>query len=184
MDWTTLLIGGAAAGVVLFFWAAIAWMALPHHHRDYRTCPDKEAVERAIATLPPRDAWYVLPHMNDYPGGMKDPALAERMRSAPSALLMVCKPSAPMGPGTFGRSLVLNLTEGIGLAVLVTQMAGEDGDLITRVVLCLGAALFVAAASPLSLANWRASPWRFAWTSTFDKLVGYGLAGVVLHFLL
>lgn len=180
MDWSAIVIAAALGGLVLFVWYAVAWMALPHHRDDYRSCPDKEVVERAVGTLPPQDAFYVLPHMKDYPGGMKDPALAERMQSAPSALLMVFPPGPPMSGATFGRSFLLNLLEAFGLAVLVACIGDGVEGMLSRMTICSATALFVAVASQFSMANWRAAPWRFAWTSAFDKVTGYALVGVVL----
>jgi hypothetical protein len=183
MDWTAILIGAATGGAVLFVWAAVAWMGLHHHHGDYVPCPGREKIDPVLAALPPRDAFYCIPHFADYPGGMKDPALAARLQQSPSAMLMVWPPGPPMSGATFGRSFLLNVLEAFGLAFLVACVAGQVTGLWSRVAICVGAALFVVVASSLPLANWHASPWRFAFTSAFDKVVGYALVGVALHFV-
>src|SRR5687768_870754 len=109
MDWNSILIAGGVSGVVLFVWYGLAWMALPHHKADFRACPNRDEVERALASVPAAGAWYMLPSYTDFPGGMKDPGLAERLKRGPNATVLVMPPGACMGAGTFAAGFVLNL---------------------------------------------------------------------------
>lgn len=183
MDWTSILIAGAVAGVVLFVWYGLAWMALPHHKGEFASCPNKAAVEQALASVPATGRWYMLPFCTDFPGGMKDPALAERMKRGPNATLLVMPAGNCMGGGTFAAGFVLNLIEGLGLALLAALAGARADTLGERIGVFAGAAAFVAAGTYFMQAVYAKHPARGAWTNLFDKVAGYALVAVALQFV-
>ena len=67
--------------------------------------------------------------------------------------------------------------------LLLTLVADTVTDLWHKVIFLGAVGAFTALSTYLSLTNWSKFPSRFVWTNTFDKLVGFGLAGLALHFL-
>ena len=92
MDWTLILLGALGGGVVLFVWYAVAWMALPHHKKDFRGVQNPGPLEAALSNVEVQPVFYSLPFMDDYDQGMKDPAFIERMNKGPNALLLMMPP--------------------------------------------------------------------------------------------
>lgn len=183
MDWTQILIGGGAAAVTLFMWYGMAWMALTHHNGDFHSAKGNDDLERGIAQLGPANKFYAIPHMDDYAEGMKDPKLAERMDQGPNALVCVYPPGQPMTGGTFVKGFILNIIECV-IAAIFLQLIGEHvPTLMDKVLLFMGIGIFISVSSYIAMHVWMIFPLRYCLMSTFDKVVGYGLVGIVLHFL-
>lgn len=184
MDWMDLLIAAVAGGVVLFLWNGMAWMGLAHHHGDFDAVPNRAEFEKALGGVTRRAVFYSVPHFKEFEGGMKSPEYQERWRTGPNAMVVITDPSqASMGPA-FVRALILDFLEALGLAVALTLVLPGSGDrLIVRIGLFLGLALFASFPVLANLSNWMGFPWRFAFTSTLDKCVGYLLVALAFYLL-
>lgn len=184
MNWTPILIAGAAGGVALFFWYGLAWMALKHHVGDFKPLPKSDLLVQELAKVPPVDAFYALPHPSDFPQGMKDPKLAERWNRGPNVTLIAEKPGPCMTGATFLRGFAGNLVEAVFGAWLLTWLR-RDFDSFGEVMgLFAGIGLFISFATHYPQSNYARFPWRFFRTNTFDKVAGYAILGAVLHLLL
>ncbi len=183
MDWTTILTAGAVGAVAAYIWNAVAWLALKHHKPDYRPVGEasRDKLEAALADVPPGNHWYVIPHDEEYEKGITDPELLARHRAGPNAIVIMLEPGPPMTGATFGRGFALNLAEGIGCGILFA-LSGVSG-LGATLGFCLGVGLLISLSGYFVLANWAKLPWRFTMTSTFDKLVSFGLIGFAMHWL-
>lgn len=183
MDWTGILVGGAVAGFVLFCWYGVAWMALHHHKADYVPVPDKDGLEKVLERIPPKDAWYALPHHQDYEQGMKDPEFEQRLRRGPNAFLVVSRPGPAMEGGAFASGLVLNILEGIGCAVLLVLVDGSLAGIGQKIGFFAILGLAIALTTYGAQTIYAKYPMRFTVTNAVDKTVGYALVGLVLHLL-
>jgi hypothetical protein len=179
MEW--LWLPALAAAAAMFGWYAICWMALPHHHGDFRSLGRAGPLDAALLSAKPAPGMYMFPHYRDYQG-MKDPALAERMKSGPNAWLVVMK-GCGMGPAAFLRGFVLNFLQCAALACLLHASRGVVSGLFPEVQFSAAVGLFAVGGSFSALAVWMGLPWRYVVTSSFDAIVGYGLAGLVMHFV-
>jgi len=184
MDWLNLLIGGFCGGLILFFWNGMAWMGLPHHHGDFDSLPNRSDFESAIDAVPRRSVFYSVPHFKEFEGGMKNQDYVNRMKKGPNAIVVITDPQdSSMGPA-FTRALVLDFFEALGLALALAFFLPALGDRLTvRLVLFLGLAVFASFPVLANLSNWMGFPWRFAFTSTFDKCVGYLLVALAFYLL-
>lgn len=185
---TWLLIGGLAAGVLRFVWGALCWMLLKHHDDDWRGVNDGGALEEALAKadLPPGWFWS-LPDPKQYEGGMSNPGFVERLKNGPNAIIVPVPKGGCMGGTTFLKGFLLNLLEGVGLAVLVcifwTTTAVAIDTLPETFAACAAVGLLASISIHWMGSTWMGLPWRHAWSSTFDMVVGYGLAGSLLWWL-
>lgn len=188
VTWKWLLLGGLAAGVLRFVWGAVCWMVLKHHDKDWRAVGDGGAVEAALAeaALQP-GAFHMLPHHKEFEGGMQGAAFQERLARGPNAILVALPKGGCMGGATFVKGFLLNLVEGFGLALLVTVLWSNSAvpvASLAETMLACGAVGFLAAVSVHWTGSvWMGMPWRHAWTSTIDLVVGYALAGALLSWL-
>jgi hypothetical protein len=184
MSITEILIATGVGGVVLFLFSAICWMALPHHHRDTRALGDKaDGVRRALKSASLSPAWYMLPHMNDFEQGWKDPAFEEVYQQGPNASIVIMPPGPCMEGSTFLKGFMMNLLQGLGFALLV-HVAGENAaSLGGTVAICAGAGLLLTAVPGAAQAIWWKFPWRSVVTCGVDSVVGAALVGVAIHFV-
>lgn len=180
MDWTTLLLSTGAAGLALYVWYAMTWLALPHHKGDFFSVPQRADVEGALRALDLKPGFYALPHMDDFDGTHSNPELIARMQEGPNVMLTVMRKGNPMDGMTMVRGLLVNLCEALLLALFYGGFAAHLDSL--GLVLAAGAGFgflfgFIHYATQ---SNWMHAPWRFCWTSTFDRTVGFALAALVL----
>ncbi len=183
MDWMALLTGTAAGAVVLFVWYAVAWMVLPHHKGDFCPVPDSGPLEQALAKLEVKGKFYYLPYKGNYEGGHKNLDFQKRQAQGPNAMFMMMSLGNPMTGGTFVRGFLLNALEAFVCAGVLMLTADKLAGLWCQVGTLATLALCMSAAGYGALSNWMFLPWRFCWTSTLDRVVGFSLVGVVLYFL-
>ena len=184
MEWTWILIGTAAGAVVMFFWLGLCWMALPHHKADFQGIPYPDGLDEPLSGLPSGKVIYCYPFMGDYPGGQNDPDLKVRMEKGPNAMITMLPRGDCMGVAVFFRGFLLNLFDAFGLAVLCSVLASHVPGLTDKVLLCAAVGAFLGISSFGGMSNWMFLPWRFSWMSVFDRVVGFALIGLALHFCL
>lgn len=185
--WSYVLLGGAVAAVVRFVWNAICWMGLHHHKADFKSFGrEPTELETALVNANPTPGYfYNLPHFVDYERGMTDPALAERVAKGPNGLYVPYPSKDCMGPKTFVHGFLLNLVEGVTLAVL-SLILWSNTALPVEGILCTvltfaGVGLFVAAAVHMAHSIWMMLPWGHTRHSMFDVAVGYAMMGATLY---
>jgi hypothetical protein len=184
MDWIWILIGTVGGAAAMFVWLGLAWMALPHHNGDFRGIPEPEGLDAVLDKLDSGGAFYCYPFMKDYPGGQNDPDLKARLEKGPNAMITMLPRGDFMGGGVFLRGFLLNLFDAFGLAMLCTLVAADVPGLTDKVALCAVVGAFLGVSSYGGMSNWMFIPWRFTWMSVFDRVIGFALIGLVLHFCL
>jgi hypothetical protein len=179
MAW--ILVPALVGAVALYIWNALVWMVLPHHKSDFLQVPSRANVEAGLRGLPP-GGFYMLPHMNDYEGGCKNPELKKRTDAGPNAMLIVGKPGMGMKPATFVIGFVIDLVEACALACVLryTTVSGGFGSQL-GIAATLGG--LVHGVGPVASANWMGFPWPYALKCIFDGAVGWALMAVALHFV-
>lgn len=178
MIWAAL-----AGGVAMNIWYAIAWMALPHHHGDFRSAGKDTPLDAALRAAKLAPGLYIHPHYGDYPGAMKSPEFQAALQSAPRAWFVVMTQGADMGPGVFLRALAQNILEALAVAFLLQATAWGAGSLVGTVAAAAGLGVLARLPSLASMSNWMQLPWRYTVTSVLDGVVAYALVGVVVHLL-
>ena len=176
MSW--LLVPALVGAAVLFVVNSICWMVLQHHMSDFKPTPGRDAVEAALKHVPP-GGFYCLPHMTDFAGGFKDPALAKRWASGPNATIVVHTPTSPMGPSTFLRGFLLNLVESISLVCVLHAFGVTDLLHAAAYGAMLGA--LVRGVGPLNQAIWMNFPWAPAVKVILDGAAGWAVAALVIR---
>lgn len=183
-----VLLAGLAAGVLRFVWGAICWMVLKHHDDDWRGVGDDGGVEAALAKADLAPGWfYLLPFHKDVEGGARGKAFAERMARGPNAMIVALPAGGCMGGAVFLKGFLLNLLEGLGLALLVCVLwdsrAVHVDTLGETMAGCAAVGLLASISVHFMASVWMGMPWRHTWSSTFDLVVGYALAGGLLYWL-
>ncbi|MFQ5843420.1 MAG: hypothetical protein ACE5JG_00355 [Planctomycetota bacterium] len=182
---TEVLIGALVGGGVLFVWSAVCWMVLPHHRGDAKSLGAAEGgVADALRQAGTPPGLYVMPCMTDFEKGMKDPALEQRFREGPNALVVTWPPGRPMGAATFLKSFLVDVMQAAGAAAILWIGAPNLDGLVDKVLLLAGIGLLIASAHAMRDSLWWRFPRRNAMTVTLDMIVGFALLGGTLHFVM
>ena len=172
------------SAVVVFIASAVLWMVLPFHKKDFTPPPDEASIQNAIRTHGFKPGMYFIPWCRG--GDMKDPALVERMKAGPWAMMIV-----PDGMPNFGRSLAIWFVNCLVIAAFVGYVAshalamGTPGTIVTgvaaaakagvpylKVFQLVGAVTFLAHAGMAAHDTiWKGLSWRHAIVKMFDGLV-------------
>lgn len=78
-----------ASAVAVWFWCALAWMALPHHKRDWSPLPDEDAFLSRIRSLQLPPGQYAFPDMRSK---ADKAALEAKMKTGPMGLINIWPP--------------------------------------------------------------------------------------------
>ncbi len=90
--WLPVLLSAAAVWIL----AAIAWMALPHHKRDFIALPDEESFMEQVRRSGIRPGNYVFPDFRD-PKTMKSERIQRAINEGPVGHLSVWPTPLTMG---------------------------------------------------------------------------------------
>ena len=124
MAW--LVVPALVGAVVLFVVNSICWRVFKHHMCDFRRLPNRDAVDAALKSVPP-GGFYCTTHMDDFPGGCKNPDLAKRMETGPNATIIVHAPAKMMDPKVFLYGFLWNLVEASALVCVLHGTWGTSG---------------------------------------------------------
>ncbi|MBI2073354.1 MAG: hypothetical protein HYW06_11890 [Gemmatimonadetes bacterium] len=117
---TSLWLPILLSAVFVFVAAAIVWMALPHHKKEWKGLSNQEAARTALKGTAPGQ--YVLPYTT--PAGMNDPAFLKKREEGPTAWLTV----VPPGVRGMGPQMIASLVYYLAVGVLAAYVAGRTLD--------------------------------------------------------
>ena len=157
------------AAVIVFFASFVMHMVLKYHHRDYRQVPDEDKVRAVLRAANLTRGIYVIPYCTHK--DMKSPAMAEKYKEGPVALITSFPPGPPAMPKFLGQWFAFCLLVGIFVAYLTghTVAPGAHYLVVFRVA---GTAAFLA----YGLGNivngiWKGQPWGNVIKEVVDGLI-------------
>lgn len=162
------------SAVVLFIASSILWMATPLHKHDYKDPGDKEGpILSMLRSAGMRPGVYYVPWCQGQ--NPKDPAVAEKLKAGPWAMLKV-----QSGPPHMGKMLGLwmlhLLIVGLFVGYLASHAGLTPGAKYLSVFRVTGtAALLAHAGYALPMSIWHGNPW--------SQLPGRLLDGVIYALL-
>lgn len=168
------LAAAVAAGLLLFLFNAVSWLALPFHGESLHDLPG--GTERFVAQLPASGVYHYPGHTSDE---QEMKARLERARKGPVVTLMVVSKEGldPMAPGRFAVTLLLDIAAAFAAALVLARVGGGFGHRFGVAVL-LG--VFLAVGGRAQDWLWWSQPTGFALPGVIDAVLGWTLAGAVL----
>jgi hypothetical protein len=175
-----VIVGGLVGGLVVFFWGAIAHMALPIGEMGIRQIPNEDAVLGVLRPTIQEPGFYFFPgmDMSRRASESEKEAWAAKLKQGPAGVLIIQPQGAEaMSPRQLGTEVVTDIVAALLAALLLTQVrAGYRGRV--AFVTLLGVFGFVTISVPYW--NWYAFPTDFTAAEAIDQVVGWFLAGLVL----
>lgn len=164
--------------VLLFIWNAVSWMVLPFHANSLKNIPAEAFQQETMKNAMPESGVYHYPGL---PDNFSKTALREiegQLKAGPRIPLMVYinEPTALFDPMTFIRSLFFNFTTVLVMLVLFIPIADKSKHHLPFSLLVGAVAILV---SDISLMNWYMFPLGFTLVNAIDKLVSFGLIGIL-----
>jgi hypothetical protein len=175
-----ILIGGVAAGIVIFFWGFVSHMLLPIGEMGLKTVPAEDDLAAALKKDVPEPGLYFLPgrDMSKSPTAEEMEAHMAKVSKGPYGFMVIYPngrdPSfAKRLPIEFGTNVVSALLA----AILVSQL--RPGFLVRVACVTL---VGVLASIPILVPywNWYGFPTDFTLAQIGEQIVGWLLAGIVL----
>ena len=181
-DYASLWLPIVATGVLVFFAGAIAWMALPHHKKDWTEMPGEDRVLEAMRASGVKRGQYMFPFIACGKDAKSEEAVA-KMRTGPSGVMIVWGAGdRGMGPA-MGMTLVYNVVVA-ALVAYVASLALAPGAGFGDVAKVVGVtALLANCAATIPFAIWfRKSP-RSVAADLFDGVLYTAIAVVMFGLL-
>jgi hypothetical protein len=107
------------SAVAVWFAAALAWMALPHHKGDYKQLPNEDEVMNTVRGWSLSPGMYFFPHMKDCKDMKANPEAKAKFENGPHGLLQVWPPTFMQ---SMGRNMLLSFIFYIVVGVFVAYL--------------------------------------------------------------
>jgi hypothetical protein len=175
-----VLVGGFVAGIVVFFWGAIAHMALPIGTMGIRQIPTEEKVVAAMKDSIRDPGFYFFPghDMSKPMTASEMEAYSAKARQGPSGVLVIHpEGSESMSPRQLLTELGSSIVAALLAALVLTQVRS---GYIGRVLIVTAMGLFGFVSVLVSYWNWYGFPTDFTIGAALDETIGWLLAGFVL----
>lgn len=111
--WLPIVISAAAVWIL----SAIAWMALPHHKKDYQNLPDEKAFYAAFDSLKLPPGNYGFPACKDK-ASRNDPEVKRRWAAGEMGMLSV------WGKVSMGRNMVVTFIVYLAISFFIAYIGG------------------------------------------------------------
>ena len=170
MPFGSLWIPVVVSSVVVFVLSFLIHMVIKYHRSDYKKLPNEDAVRDALGKGSLAPGVYPVPYCTDG-AQMKDPAMQEKYKQGPVAMISVI----PNGPPAMGKYLGLwfgfTLLASFLTAYVArhTMMPGADDMQVMRVT---SAVAFMAyGMGNITDSIWRGQPWSNTVRSLIDAIL-------------
>jgi len=165
--WLPILLSAVAVWVA----SALAWMVLPHHHKDMGPLPDEDAFIASLKAQGVKPGSYSFPHCADH-ASRKDPELMRKWKEGPAGFMTI------LGQVNMGRNMVLSLLVYLVISVFVGYVSsqarapGEGFADVLQITATTGIMAYLF--GWMGGAIWFGMP-KNAWISNTIDSVAYGL---------
>jgi hypothetical protein len=175
-----ILSGALAAGVVVFFWGAIAHMALPIGTMGIRQIPGEDKVVTAIKDTIREPGFYFIPgrDMSKPLSKTEEEAYTAKINQGPFGVMVIHpEGSDNMSPRQLLTELGSSVIAALIAALVLTQVRS---GYLGRVLVVTSMGLFGFTSVLVSYWNWYGFPTDFTIGAALDEIIGWFLAGLVL----
>jgi len=166
--------------ILLFVWNAVSWMVLPFHSNTLNTIPDSviQPAEVLKETMPESGVY----HYPGLPEGNSAAAIEEieaKLAEGPRITLMVYRnePTELFELSSFIFGAVTNLVTALIVFLIISRLGVTS--LKSAVLTCLLIGAAAAIVSDISQMNWYMFPLDYTLINVVDKLVAFGLLGLI-----
>jgi hypothetical protein len=170
MPFGTLWLPVVVATVAVFIASSFVHMALKYHKADYKKLPQEDAVAEALRKAAPAPGLYVLPYVEDMKL-MKDPAVQERFKKGPVALLTFRASGTPNMGKYLGQWFVYCFVVSFVTAYIARHSLSASTPPMTVLRITAAVSFMAYGVGELSNSIWRGQPWANTARALVDALI-------------
>jgi hypothetical protein len=178
MPFGSLWLPVVVSAVAVWLLSAVLHMVLKYHRADYKPLPNEDAVGAALGHDALAPGLYAIPYCVDG-AAMKDPAVQEKYKRGPVALIAAMRPGPPAMGKTLGLWLLFCFLVSFVAAYLArhTLTPATAGLLVMQVT---GTVAFVGYGfGAFQDSIWHGIPWSNAVRSLIDSALYAVLTGAI-----
>jgi hypothetical protein len=179
-----VLLGGIAAGFVVFFWGFVSHTILPLGEVGIAELPNEAVVAPVLKQNITAPGFYMFPGMGKPHGEATEEEQkqwAEKYRQGPSGVLIYHPEGGDaMSPKQLVTELTSNILAGLLAAFFLSQAAGSLTGYGARMMFVGMFGLFSSFDILISYWNWFGFPGNYITAAAADSVIGWTLAGAVL----
>jgi hypothetical protein len=175
-----VLLGALAAGVVVFFWGAIAHMFTPIGDLGILPIPNEDNVLRPMSEVIRESGFYFFPGRDrSKPMSKSDEeAWVAKINKGPTGIMIVQPKGAEMmSPKQLGTEFATGVVAALLAGIVLMHV---NGNYATRALVVILMAAFGAVSILVSYWNWFGFPSDYIFGAVVDEMVGWALGGLVL----
>ena len=170
------------SAVLVFVASSVIHMVLKYHNSEFRRLADEDAVRAAIRAVNPVPGQYVLPHCGDMKD-MQTPAMQQKFREGPVALLTVRASGAPAMGKSLAMWFVFTLVIGV-IAAYVASRTLPAAATFGQVARITGvAALLAYGGGSVQAGIWMGKPWSSVAKELLDAVIYAVVTGATFGWL-
>ena len=170
-----ILLGGLAAGLVLFVWGFVFWVVLPFPHMYLPNLPHATEVARTLDSAIPESGTYIFPPRQG------EAQMKEAYAAGPVGLLAFHKGGVDMEDPTIFLKGFLHFAACAAIAGgIMASVIGSLRSYGSRALFVFRLGLFAGVAIELGKSIWWNHPNDFLFLNCAFHFVGWALAGLVI----
>jgi len=178
-----ILLAGAAGGIVLFIWGAVAHMALGIGESSMKGMQNEDTVLAMMKENMKEPGVYLFPGgipSNDMTKEQQE-EMRRKWKQGPSGFLVFHPEGLPvMSTKTLLTELLSNILAALVAAFLLSQALGTLTGFGSRVLFVTLIGLVPFLSISVSFWNWYGFPNGFTAGEFIEQVVGFGLAGLAM----
>jgi hypothetical protein len=180
-----MVMAAIIGAVIVFAWGFLAWTVLPFHETTMHAVPDDDAIVTALEGYLPESGVYYYPPMPEEAEGLPEDqqkpiidAWTARQEAGPVGMIFYrAEGVTPMDPIVMARGFGIDFVAALLVAGMLA--AGVRGY-VRRLGVVIVAGAFASLTSYMALWNWMHVDTHYAVMMSFDLVIGWALAGVVM----
>lgn len=177
-----IILAALAAGIAMFIWGWISWMAIPWHENTMHGLPQEDAAIAALKQNVTDSGVYLFPY---YEGtameGAEWDAFVAKHKAGPRGMIFYLSEGAePMPPICFARGFALNVAAALVAAILLAMAGGGCKCYGRRVLFVTLIGVAATIMTHLTMLNWMPVLRDYALVNAADTVVTFLVAGLVI----
>ncbi|MCB2198513.1 hypothetical protein KQI63_03855 [bacterium] len=178
------IVAGLLAGLAIFIWNSVAWMALPHHRMVGKEVSDSGVVLDFLKSQDLETGVYFFPGMTEMQTDQEKVMQIYREGDFVPFMVYTGEPKDPMMVGTMIIGFIYLVLAGWLTAELLTLAKPRLKGRGQEILFVLGLALFATLTVHMTQVNWFYFPLSYVLMDIVDLLVGWLIGGFIISWWL
>jgi hypothetical protein len=181
-----VLLSALLGMIVLFVWGFLSWTVIHIHGSSLQPLPNGDALANQLSENLPASGVYYYPQepAPDASDAEKNDLLEKHMEGPIFSVFYNEQGADMMNPLIFIKGLVISFLIAFLIAFIMKQVVDLLGVYIQRLLFVMGIAVLAVLGTFITQWNWMYWPTLYSLMMSFDLIIGWTLAGLVISALI